>query len=67
MEQSEREQKQRMRLAQGFLQNIDARAKSSAGTEGAVLVAPFIKEISSIVTAFALGKTDATVLKGRQK
>ena len=55
MEQSESERKQRMSLAQGFLQNIDAWAKSQTGTEVAALVAPFIKEISPIVTAFAIG------------
>lgn len=55
MEQSDSERKQRMSLAQGFLQNIDAWAKSQTGTEVAALVAPFIEEISPIVTAFAIG------------
>ena len=55
MEQSDSERKQRMSLAQGFLQNIDAWAKSQTGTEVVALVAPFIEEISPIVTAFAIG------------
>jgi len=39
MEQSDSERKQRMSLAQGFLQIIDAWAKSQTGTEVAALVA----------------------------
>ena len=60
MEQSERDRKQRMSLAQEFLQNIDAWAKSKAGTDGAALIAPFIEKISPIVTAFAISNVNAT-------
>ena len=49
MEQSERERKERMSLAQDYLQNFDAWAKSKAGTAGAHLLAIFIEKISPIV------------------
>ena len=59
MEQSERELKQRMGLAQRFLQTIDAWAKSETRTGAAAIVAPFINKISPIVTEFAIGNTDS--------
>ena len=55
MEQSERELKQRMGLAQRFLQTIDAWAKSETETGAAYIVAPLINKISPIVTEFAIG------------
>ena len=67
MEQSEREHKQRMSVAQDFKQTIDAWAKSKAGTEGASLVAPLIENISPIVTAFALGNTNAKSKQARNQ
>ena len=48
-----------MGLAQEFLQNIDAWAKTKAGTEDALLLAPFIEKIAPIVTAFATGNAQA--------
>ena len=66
MEQSERERKQRMSVAQDFLHTIDAWAKSKVGTEGATLVAPLIENISPIVTAFAIGKTNAKINIGKK-
>ena len=65
MEQSDSERKQRMSLAQGFLQNIDAWAKSQTGTDAAALVAPFIEEISPIVTAFAIGNINPYFPSGK--
>ena len=60
MEQYERETKQRMSAAQSFLQNIDAWAKSQAGTEIATIVAPLLENISHFVTEFAIGKHNTT-------
>lgn len=53
---------QRMGLAQEFLQNIDAWAKTKAGTEEEPLLAPFIEEIAPIVTAFATGNAQVSKL-----
>ncbi|KAI0993937.1 hypothetical protein K3495_g14246, partial [Podosphaera aphanis] len=55
MQKSKRERKQRLGLAQEFLQNIDAWAKAKVGTEDAPLLMPFIERIAPIVTAFAIG------------
>lgn len=55
MEQSERHRVQRLGLAQEFLQNVDAWAKSKAGTPEAALLAPFIERIAPIVKDFAIG------------
>lgn len=65
MEQYERETKQRMSAAQSFLQNIDAWAKSQAGTEIATIVAPLIENISHFVIEFAIGKEDTTTPRGK--
>ena len=65
MEQTEREEEQRMSVAQNFLQNIDAWAKSSSEIEGAHLVAPLIENISPIVTAFAIGNVNAASHQGK--
>lgn len=65
MKQSEREQKQRISVAQNFLQNIDAWAKSLSESEGAHLGAPLIENISPIVTAFAIGNVNATNTQGK--
>lgn len=46
-----------MSLAQEFLQNIDAWAKSKAGIEEVILLTPFIGNIAPIVTAFATGNS----------
>ena len=49
-----------MCAAQSFLQNIDAWAKSQAGTEIATIVAPLLENISHFVTEFAIGKHNTT-------
>lgn len=55
IEQSERDRKQRLGLAQELLGTIDAWAKTKAGTEDEAVLAPLIERLAPIMTAFAIG------------
>ncbi|KHJ31164.1 putative eka-like protein [Erysiphe necator] len=57
MEQAENERKERLALAQEFLELIDTWAKAKEDTYAAALVVPFIQKIAPIVTSFATGIT----------
>lgn len=55
IEQSERDRKQRLNLAQELLGTINTWAKTKAGTEDGAVLAPLIESLAPIVTAFAIG------------
>ncbi|KHJ31413.1 putative eka-like protein [Erysiphe necator] len=62
MQQLETERRERMGLAQEFLEIIDAWAKGKTGTKAEAIIVPLIQKIAPTVTAFATGAVEGALL-----